>query len=289
VSDTATRHIKLTFSDDCHGAVRFPSGGTGAMIDGDPGFYWGDWDLTSDRVGNKVDSSSFFEDPSARRAFVVVDFEWLPKLEAAMFKESIGGGFGSVFMPLPTGPSHPSAPTPVVTQDSSAITSVPEGLTRPLAEELTEIRESLDMPVSDLARMIGLGRRQFYNLLSGAQTVPATESRIRRIAEAIRGLHRELDGDPELVRAAVLTPVGDNSLSFFESASLGDEALLRESLDAMRRRVAGRGIRRTRRAIPRAASSGQRELRHRHIREEIGELPSVRLDPDPQGEQGGPD
>jgi hypothetical protein len=286
VSDTAAGHVKWTFSDDCLGAVRFPSGGTGAMIDGDPGVHWHDWDPTSDRVGNKVDHGlACFEDPIPRRAYIVVSHMTSP--EESLIYGPLANGLGSVYVAAPVD-FHFDPAALVETSTVSEVVRPLETLASPLADELVEVRRALDMPVSDLARMVGLGRRQFYNLLSGGQTAPATEARIRRVAEAIRELHDSLGGDADQVRAAVLTPVGDKSLSFFDAASTGDEALIREALEALRLRVAGRGIRRTRRAIPRAASPEQRKSRARRMREELNELSSPGPDPVSQGEPGGP-
>lgn len=285
--DTAIGHVKWTFSDDCLGAVRFPSGGTGAMIDGDRGFGWGDLNFTSDRVGNKVDrSSGYFEDPIQRRAYIVVPYVVAAPGGARAIGDLLGGVPGSTYIPLPGEYVRP----PVLAEAFESVAPPPAAApARPLADELGELRESLDLPVSDLARLTGLGRRQFYNLLSGGQTVPATEARIRRVVDAIRDLRDALGGDADRVRAAVLTPVGANSLSLFDAASLGDEALIRETLEALRLRVAGRGIRRTRRAVPRAASPEQRQAKAERIREELDDLSSSEPEIARQGEPGGPD
>lgn len=141
----------------------------------------------------------------------------------------------------------------------------------PLAAVLASMRESIDIPVVDLARMIGLGRRQFYNLLDGNPTSTETEARIRRLAAAIERLAAVTEGGPQTLRAAVLTPIGPDAINFFEVAAAGDDRRLAATVEALLVQIETRGIRRTRRAIPRPVPPGADEQRKRLMRESLAD------------------
>lgn len=152
--------------------------------------------------------------------------------------------------------------------------------THPLSAILGSMRESIDIPVADLARMIGLRRRQFYNLLADNPTSADTEARIRRLAVEIERLARATEGGPEVMRAAILTPVGSDAVSLFEVAAAGDEERLREVVTTLLAQIEVRGVRRTRRAIPRAVPPEVAQRRRRLMRESMADRspPSRRRD-----------
>lgn len=82
--------------------------------------------------------------------------------------------------------------------------------------ELTEqMRDLVDLPVQDLARMCGIGRRQYYNLLGGkAETMKTLDGEkwLRLVHKYLSDLHSRL-GSPAAVRAAVLMPLGKQGMS----------------------------------------------------------------------------
>lgn len=78
-----------------------------------------------------------------------------------------------------------------------------------LAELTEQMRGFVDLPVQDLARMCGIGRRQYYNLMRRkAETMKTAEGeqRLRLVHHYLRDLHMNL-GNAAAVRAAVLMPL----------------------------------------------------------------------------------
>lgn len=73
-----------------------------------------------------------------------------------------------------------------------------------LEEVLNTLRAQAGLPVGDLAAMLGVSRRQFYNWV-GRENDPDTgqEQRIRRTAALVESLHERL-GDARTVRGALL-------------------------------------------------------------------------------------
>jgi uncharacterized protein (TIGR04255 family) len=144
---------------------------------------------------------------------------------------------------------------------------------RPLSAVLKSLRESIDIPVADLARMVGLRRRQFYNLLAGDSTSADTESRIRQLAVEIERLATVTEEGPQAMRSAVLAPVGPEAVSLFEVAVMGDRVRLRDTVDRLLVQVETRGVRRTRRAIPRPVPPEVARRRRRLMRESLADRP----------------
>ena len=110
---------------------------------------------------------------------------------------------------------------------------------RTVADLATEMREMIDLPVQDLARMCGVQRRQFYNLMNG-ESQPRNaehEQRLRQLHRMLGDLFIDSGEDAEAVRAAVLTPLGDGLTTFFEVARGGDPALLADVYRHVRARV----------------------------------------------------
>jgi hypothetical protein len=90
-----------------------------------------------------------------------------------------------------------------------------------LAEVAEQMRDFVDLPVQDLARMAGLGRRQYYNLMRGKAATMKTsdhERRFRLLHRFLGELHDQL-GSARAVRGAVLQPLGKFELrSFYDVA-----------------------------------------------------------------------
>jgi hypothetical protein len=104
--------------------------------------------------------------------------------------------------------------------------------------------------------MLGIQRRQLYNLVDGGSTTPDRERRIRALAHFVDRLFERFS-EVELVRSALLAPIGRDLRSFVDLATEGGgiaEAgkLLEEYLDAR-----GNAIRRYVQT-PRRASKQQR-------------------------------
>lgn len=131
-----------------------------------------------------------------------------------------------------------------------------------LGDLVKEVHALSGLPVGDAARMIGLGRRQFYNLAKGFGTKAATESHIRLVAMQLAEIS-------ERVRAAILTPLGPDSTSYFETAESRDAAALRSKVSALLHRIDTRGIRQVRRAIPRKASADAQAARRKLVLEDL--------------------
>jgi hypothetical protein len=94
-----------------------------------------------------------------------------------------------------------------------------------VGEALQQLRSIVDLPVQDLARMCGVGRRQFYNLMNGiSQPPPTQERRIRELVGLLTQLHETLGSDSSRVRSMVLTPLGEAIGSFYDAACSGDSS-----------------------------------------------------------------
>ena len=98
-------------------------------------------------------------------------------------------------------PSTAPSPKPAPGADI-ATTKVP-----PLAfeEVLSQLRSQAGLPVAELAALLGVSRRQFYNWL-GSEHLPdfAHEEHARRLAQIIDILHGRF-GEARLVRSALLS------------------------------------------------------------------------------------
>ncbi len=91
-----------------------------------------------------------------------------------------------------------------------------------VGEVLHELREMIDLPVQDIARMCGVRRRQFYNLMNGTSgTTPAQERRMRDLHAKVTILYDALGHQGSRVRTALLTPL-DGEGSFYDAVVGGD-------------------------------------------------------------------
>jgi hypothetical protein len=104
------------------------------------------------------------------------------------------------------------APTPYPGEDAIEVedhASSRAGYTSALVELL---RHRTALPATDVAQMIGVGRRQLYNLLDGRPTSPDTSRRIGQAQEIVGALVDALGDEGERVRNALLIPIAGKSL-----------------------------------------------------------------------------
>jgi hypothetical protein len=99
-----------------------------------------------------------------------------------------------------------------------------------LVQVLKTLRERAGLPVGDLAAMLGVSRRQFYNWV-GRENEPDTgqEQRIRGSAALIADLHERLGG-PRRVRAVLLAATAHGSV--FDALKAGDLATAEAAIAA---------------------------------------------------------
>jgi hypothetical protein len=90
----------------------------------------------------------------------------------------------------------------------------------PLTEVLARLRGQTRLPAAEIARMLGIQRRQLYNLVDGGSTTPDRERRIRALAHLVDRLFERLN-DVGLVRSALLAPIGRDLRSFVDLATEG--------------------------------------------------------------------
>ena len=120
----------------------------------------------------------------------------------------------------------PSAP-----KSSPAVPQLEATPTLAFDRVLTTMREQAGLPVGDLARLLGISRRQFYNWLSGEnQPDSETEKGTRDTSDLIEMLFSHL-GDARLVRSALLarTAVG----SVFDLLAAGDLQRARSAVELL--------------------------------------------------------
>lgn len=92
--------------------------------------------------------------------------------------------------------------------------------TEPLGALLDRLRTSSGLPAAEIARMVGIQRRQLYNLVDGGKTTPDREQRIRSIARVVELLLERLV-EPSMVRSSLLAPVGPDLRSFVDLTTEG--------------------------------------------------------------------
>jgi|GEM_PF-6572111 len=99
-----------------------------------------------------------------------------------------------------------------------------------LENVLANMRGQAGLPVGDLATMLGVSRRQFYNWL-GRENEPDLhqDQRVRRTATLVAQLHCHY-GQPRLVRAALLTPTAHGSA--FDELSSGNLGRGEQAIEA---------------------------------------------------------
>jgi hypothetical protein len=266
--------LKYTFADHCRGAIRFASDATGSILDSDlpPGFEREAF--TSDPVCNQVD---FYTRPyeDIYSVIVVQVGPGMPLLPPSLTTPSFDLLAGRVADFVPVVPGH----LPAV--QSPAVVDTPSGSSQ-LAAVAHRVRDLAGLPVNDVARMIGIGRRQFYNLLERGSSSPETELRLRHLAAQLERLAGVVGEDSAAIRSALLTPVGVPPRSLFEAALASEDASLGGIFDALMDRIERRGLRQVRRAVPRRRSG---EVASDRLREALDGLPAIDLDPEAGSER----
>ncbi len=239
--------LKYTVAEHCADMVRFVSGATGMISSVDLRCRF-DWEQTSDPVVNQVDVYSSAYDEVIGVVIVPANLPLLPAhlschplVEVAPLLQNA---------PQPAGPPGP-------------------------AQLANRLRDLVDLPVTDLAAMIGIGRRQFYNLLEQGSTRPETELRLRHLADQVERLAGVVGEDPVAIRSALLTPVGDPARSLFEVAVGDEHSKLGETFRALLDRIERRGLRHVPRAVPRRRGGDPEAARR--AREALDDLPSIDL------------
>jgi hypothetical protein len=104
-----------------------------------------------------------------------------------------------------------------------------------LAEVAEKMRDLVDLPVQDIARMAGIGRRQYYNILRGkAETrrSSADEQRFHLLYELLSQLHERL-GDARAVRGALLMPLEELDFRSFIDVAAESASGLPSAYDAL--------------------------------------------------------
>ena len=103
-------------------------------------------------------------------------------------------------------------------------------LTLDIPAALAAARSQAGLPVQDLAAMIGIKRRQFYNLLSGEDTPDiARELRIGRVTNAVSSLSKMAGGNSRKVCASLLARLDGDSV--YDAAVADDEDRLSRALE----------------------------------------------------------
>jgi hypothetical protein len=146
-----------------------------------------------------------------------------------------------------------------------------------LSQLAHRLRDLAGLPVADLAAMIGIGRRQFYNLLDHGSTSAETELRVRHLADQLERIAGVVGDNPVAVRSALLTPVGSPARTLYEVALAGEDSKLGETFDALIDRIERRGLRQVPRALPRRRPGGGGETEGARAQEALEELPSLEL------------
>lgn len=105
---------------------------------------------------------------------------------------------------------------------------------------LRDLKKKIDLPVEDIAAMVGVRRRQFYNLVSGDTASSARESRIRLLHSVVSDIEAAVGGDRGRLRAAILMPVGERFETLYSAAESGELDRLRAvGYELVRRLEAG--------------------------------------------------
>lgn len=102
----------------------------------------------------------------------------------------------------------------------------------PVADTLRVLRERVGLPAVDLAAMIGVQRRQFYNLLKSGRAGADRERWIHVLAAAFDCLADAASEDIGRIRAATLRPLADGS-SLYDRAVAHDEDAVRAATDEL--------------------------------------------------------
>jgi hypothetical protein len=110
-------------------------------------------------------------------------------------------------------------------------------------EVLADLREKIDLPISDLARLIGVERRHFYNLLNGAAVSLSREIFARALHQKVLRISTLTHGDAAKVRGALLLPLTPNGDTLYSVACTQNEAEMRRMADDLIQRLANGRVR----------------------------------------------
>lgn len=144
---------------------------------------------------------------------------------------------GLIFLPKPSLPEHEGLATAVEMIREQPTLPHEENVVPVVAEDLPmvlrELRLQAGLPVGDLAGMLGVKRRQFYNWLNEENSPdPGSETRVRFVADLVNQLHAQLESAKQ-VRAALLTPVsGRTAYGLISDGHLQAAQAQLESLDS---------------------------------------------------------
>ena len=144
--------------------------------------------------------------------------EFTLSLFAPMFMAPVGTGetireVAASVRDLWRGSAAPEAPLSLATPTTQLV-DVPAAL--------RQARSQAGLPVQDLAAMFGIGRRQFYNLVSGEQhTDDARAPRIARVTDVVERISEWVGGNTRKVRALLLARLDGDSI--YDAAVADDE------------------------------------------------------------------
>jgi hypothetical protein len=111
----------------------------------------------------------------------------------------------------------------------------------PLGDALQTLRSQVALPAADIAAMVGVKRRQLYNLLTRGRAPAERERWIHVLASAFDRIDAAADHDPARVRAAVLKPLADGR-SLFARACAQDEQGLQSAVAELADELRAGGI-----------------------------------------------
>src|ERR1700694_3774073 len=139
------------------------------------------------------------------------------------------------------------------------IATTPSNQLQSLASVVADLRRRVDLPIHDIARMCGGGRRQFYNLISGASRSSEDEARIRSVHSYVERLATMAGNDPHQVRAALLMPLAEfDHKSLFSAIVTWDSTEVRRRFDHLVRLLSDRDSHAT--SLARSARLSRDEL-----------------------------
>lgn len=104
--------------------------------------------------------------------------------------------------------------------------------TAPVADTLRVLRERVGLPAVDLAAMIGVQRRQLYNLLRSGRASADRERWIHVLGAAFERLAEAANEDVARIRAATLRPLSDGN-SLYDRAVAYDEDAVHAAIDEL--------------------------------------------------------
>jgi hypothetical protein len=102
----------------------------------------------------------------------------------------------------------------------------------PLAELVASMRTISGLPASDVAAMIGVKRRQLYNLLESGRASAVRERWIGKLHASLTRLDEAAGGGRAQVRASLLAPMADGR-TLFEIACLRDAPALERATETL--------------------------------------------------------